>query len=295
MIDAVHPGMIELIKRIPGVSSLTATDSYRMLRHRATLLLSERRARTFTHFLRAPTQFTALRGPVLEFLAERGRDLRIVVLGCSNGAEAYTIASTLRGVSIDAYDIDPCMIDQARSGRYSAAEVHDNKMIAEAFLVETFDRQGDFYQVKPEVAAHVQFGLADVFDQRLQAHVGTADIVFVQNLLYHFRPRQAARAFMNITGLLADRAALFVDGMDLDLRARLTAANRLEPLDHCIEEIHEEARRVRGSSYPYVYFGLEPLRHEAPDWKRRYATIFLAQNSALMRRNGIGSSSEKTG
>jgi len=47
-----------------------------------------------------PTQFEALSGPVLNFpIRDREREeklLKIVVLGCSNGAEPYSIASVLR-------------------------------------------------------------------------------------------------------------------------------------------------------------------------------------------------------
>jgi chemotaxis methyl-accepting protein methylase len=210
------------------------------------------------------------------------RELRIVVLGASNGAEAYTIASTLLAhpdpavrFSIHAYDIDAEMIEEARRARYTREAVHDNPRLDERFLSSTFERDGDFYVVRPEVARHVRVAHADVFDPALAAHVGRADIVFVQNVLYHFKPREAARAFRNIVGLLAERAVLFVDGMDLALRTKLTAACGLSPLDYRIEEIHEDAHRVRGSSYPYVYFGLEPLRRDTPDWKRRYATIFV--------------------
>jgi hypothetical protein len=218
---------------------------------------------------------------VLELLSRPERELRIVVLGASNGAEAYTIASALVArpgpavrFSVHAYDIDVRMIEEARRARYSLAAVHDNPTLSEAFLSTTFERDGDFYVVRPEIARHVRVAHADVLDTGVCARIGRADIVFVQNVLYHFKPRDAARAFRNVVGLLAERAVLFVDGMDLSLRTELTKACGLTPLDYCIEQIHEDARRVRGSSYPYVYFGLEPLRRDARDWKRRYATIF---------------------
>lgn len=278
--------VVRFVKRFPMVSRLTGTDSYQMLRHRATLLMSDRRSRTFTHFLRAPTQFDVLAGPVLTHFSDLERELRVVVLGASNGAEAYSIASTLLArpgpavpFSVHAYDIDPEMIEQARRARYSAAAVHDNPTLSDAFLSSTFERDGDSYVVRPEIVRRVRIGEANVFDPKLAARVGRADIVFVQNLLYHFKPRDAARAFRNVVELLDERAVLFVDGMDLSLRTKLTKACGLTPLDCRIEEIHEDARRVRGDSYPYVYFGLEPLRRDNRDWKRRYATIFYRNST----------------
>jgi hypothetical protein len=76
---------------------------------------------------------------------------------------------------------------------------------------------------------------------------------------------------------MQSRAALFVDGMDLGLRRKLTRIHGLEPLDYRIEEIHNEARRERGTAWPYEYWGLEPFSKSKRDWKRRYATIFLRE------------------
>jgi hypothetical protein len=85
----------------------------------------------------------------------------------------------------------------------------------------------------------------------------------------------ARRAFANIVRLLAPSAALFVDGMDLDMRTGLTRAAGLEPLDWQVERIHEEARQVRGLRYPWFATGLEPYEGARRDRVRRYATVFL--------------------
>ncbi|RME27556.1 MAG: hypothetical protein D6800_04940, partial [Candidatus Zixiibacteriota bacterium] len=69
----------------------------------------------------------------------------------------------------------------------------------------------------------------------------------------------------------------FIDGVDPTLRTRLTEHCRLEPLDFEIETIHNEALVERGFGYPNKHWGLEPFDNTRPDWKRRYATIFLQQ------------------
>ena len=51
-----------------------------------------------------------------------------------------------------------------------------------------------------------------------------ADVVYAQNMMCNMRRPMARRAFENICTLLAPRSALVVDGMDLDMRARLTRA-----------------------------------------------------------------------
>jgi hypothetical protein len=109
----------------------------------------------------------------------------------------------------------------------------------------------------------------------LKRNIGVADIVFAQNFLFHLKPSMSAKAFNNIATLLDRRAAFFIDGMDIGLRSRLTRKNNLVPLEYRIEEIHNEARRVRASGWPYQYWGLEPFTSTRKDWQRRYSTIFL--------------------
>jgi chemotaxis protein methyltransferase CheR len=180
------------------------------------------------------------------------------------------------GFRISAYDLEPELVVRARLGRYTMKEVHDNPRADAAFIDRTFTAQPDgSFLVRPELAARVQFGVADLLDPALVPHVGMGDVVFAQNLLYHLRPADATRAFAHLVGLLRRPGALFVDGMDLDLRERLTRRHDLRPLDWHISEIHEQARAGRGDAYPWRYYGLEPLRPELRDWRRRYATIFL--------------------
>lgn len=274
--------LLRSVKTVPGVDALVATPRYRRLRHRLTLL-GPRRSLPFTQFLRVPDQFAALAGPVLRILRDRGAgaDLRIVVVGCSTGAEAYTIASVLAharprlAFRIVACDLDPDLVARARAGRYWAKEVHDNPRVDADFIDRTFVRRTGGYAVRAELQDHVEFLVADLLDPALAVHLGSGDVVFAQNLLYHLRPAAATRAFGHLVSLTRRPGALFVDGMDLDLRERLTRRHELRPLDWRIREIHEQARAGRGDAYPFRYYGLEPLRPELRHWRHRYATIFL--------------------
>ncbi len=271
------------MKNAPGINVLLKTNAWQSIRHRITLAMSDRENATFTGFLRLPSQFSALYGPVLDFLLSDGnvRSLNIAVLGCSNGAEAYTIASLMKthartiDFKIHAYDIDRAMIEKARDAVYGPDEIFNNKRITTDFVNATFDRTGDRYMVKQDIVKHVFFGLADALDPRLPGTVGTADIVYAQNFLLHMRPHRAKRAFANLCSLLNRRAALFIDGMDIGLRTELTRKHHQEPLDYKIETIHNEARWARGMGWPYSYWGLEPFLPSRREWRRRYATIFF--------------------
>jgi hypothetical protein len=269
---------------LPFVTRLLRTHWWLSFRHEVLLRTCERRGgETFTRFFRVPAQHDVLAGPVIEFLqtSRTVPALRIAVLGCANGAEAYSVASTLKRncprLPFDVYasDIDPDLVKVAGAATYSREEVYANASMNESFVAGTFDASGDEFLVKPELTAHVSFQVIDARDPGRCASLGQFDIVFAQNFLFNMRRRTAAEVFGNVYRLLKARSALFIDGMDLDLRAALTAKYRLAPLEYGIEAVHEDARALRGVGWPWQYWGLEPLSKSRREWKRRYATVFL--------------------
>jgi chemotaxis methyl-accepting protein methylase len=247
------------------------------------LHFEHRQSFTYTQFYRLPTQYAALTGPVIEFLGgvTRERPLRIVVVACSMGAEAYSIASVLRqrhpqlAFEIEAFDIDPGVIEIARSANYEMDWVRRKEHVTADFVAATFDQVEGRFVVKPEVAQHVRFSVADILDTHAVSRAAPADVVYAQNMMCNMQRPMARCAFTNIARLLGPRAALFVDGMDLDMRMSMTSALGLEPLDWQVELIHEEARQVRGLRYPWFATGLEPFEGARRDRVRRYATVFL--------------------
>ena len=274
--------IVGLLKHVPPVRALVESDAWRSLRHGMAVRWEPRQNFWFTRFCRLPTQQDALAGPVIEFLArDTTHSLDLVNIGCSVGAQPYTTASGLLHrrpavrFSIRAFDIDPALIARARAARYTEREVFATPTIPPDFVAETFDRDGDDYVVKPAVASHVRFDVADVLDPGLAAQVGTADIVRCENLLINLPRRLVRRAFANVMTLARPRAVLFLDGIEPGLRARLTRAAGLTPLDWKIRDIYEEARALHGYAYPWHYWGLEPFDGSRPDWRERYGTVFL--------------------
>ncbi len=253
------------------------------LRHWLRMHLEPRAGFTFTRFFRSPAQLDALVGPVLGRLRPAGTaaPLRIIVLGCSTGAEPYTISAALLAarpelpVTVEAYDIDEGVLKKAAAASYEATEVERHPFLRDEHLTLLFDRDGERFTVKPAIRERVRFGIADVFDPALPARLGPVELLFAQNIFVNMRRGAAKAGFRNVVRLLGPRSALFVDGMDVDLRARLSGEAGLQPLDFALEAIHEEARDVRGSRYPWSATGLEPFDPTRPDRLRRYATIFL--------------------
>jgi chemotaxis protein methyltransferase CheR len=269
---------------IPGTALLRQTSTWQKMRHKVSLLVSERENSGFTGFLRLPTQFDAFNGPVVKSVRRARTNaarLQITVVGCSNGAEAYTVASLMRSRHPDVafrlrgYDINQESVAFARRARYAADEIYNNNVITDAFVASTFDRDGDAYLVKPDIAAHVEFHTGNVLDPALASVAGPSDVVFAQNFLFHLSPKHAWRGLENLLALTRSGSVLFLDGTDLDLRQRFVRKTGLVPLDYQIERIHDEARRARAVGWPYSYWGLEPFLTYRNDWQRRYATIFL--------------------
>ena len=269
---------------VPGATALRETMLFRRLRHRMSLLVDERTNSHFTGFLRLPTQFEALAGPVMSMLASRpaapGR-LAIAVLGCSNGAEAFTISSVLRrhhpalAFGIRGFDIDGTIVEQARRACYSSDEIYNNKIITDDFVEHTFDRVDGAYRVKAHIAERATFEVGDVLDRALADVVGPCDLVFAQNFLFHLKRDMARTALDNIARLMRSGSILFADGVDLDLRTAFVRKHGLVPVAFGIQRIHDEARRARAIGWPNEYWGLEPFLTTRRDWKTRYATIFL--------------------
>jgi chemotaxis methyl-accepting protein methylase len=276
--------MKAILRRLPGMERFVASDLWRSYRHRIALRKGPRKNSNFTGFLRLPTQYEALAGPVLDFLLQEPapKKLRILSVGCSIGAEAYTVASVLCRLRpsldfvIEGFDIDENVIRTARSGVFDGAtEVFNNKRITPEFVAATFDVEGASYRVKESIKRHLDFRVADVLDAAALEPFGPADLIFAQNFLFHLEPRLAAAAFHNICALLAERAVLYVDGTDIPIRERVTRERGLAPFEYKIEEIHNEARWARAVGWPYHYWGLEPFSRSRRDWQRRYATIFV--------------------
>lgn len=240
---------------------------------------------TYTCFLRAPSQLRALTGPVLDFLGNperEGRRLNILMFACSNGAEAYTIASWLMmkvpqlDFHITGSDLHQQMVERCVAAEYSEAEALHSDYVTREFVEATFDRKGDRYVVKPSIRERASFSQANLLDaEGLDKQFKPADLVTAQNVLFHLTPPDARKAFANVAKFLAPRSVLLVEGMDPDLRVELTRLHGLEPLTHDLRKIYSETRVHTPADWWNYYWGSEPYFPLRPDKERRYGTIFL--------------------
>ena len=257
---------------------------YGHLAHRRVLRASRRnQAHIYTRFYRSPCQIEALLSHVIPFIDQGKvpRKLSINILACSTGAEAYTVASEVMAgcpgleFSICASDLHEETVARGQAARYTLAEVFQNADIPDRFLERTFERMGEDFVIKPEVRAKVSFTRADLLDPFLATRFEPADIVFAQNVFFHLPPDDAITAFDNVVKLLKSRSALFIDGMELDMKERLTAQADLAPLGYKCRQIHTHARKEVPAQWWRYYYGVEPYPVLRAGRLRRYSTIFL--------------------
>lgn len=258
------------------------------IRYRLRLHFQPRQNHIYTHFYRFPTQYQVLVEHVLpQLLAKRNATpdapLEIALFACCSGEEAYSLAYTLTarapGVPfrIRGYDIVPELIEQARAASYTREHVRSSPFVTEEFVAGLFDCRGDTCTVKPELAALASFELGDITDESFMRKLPASDLVFAQNVLFHLPRPAAKRAFENIAFVLRSGGTMFVNGMDTDMRAKLTRKHGLEPVPQRIAEIHEDARVDRGANWASNYWGREPLKMSG-DWVRKYCTIYTKQS-----------------
>jgi len=244
-----------------------------------------------TYFLRNRPELELIRR-LLE-VKSKGETLRVAVLGCSTGAEAYSVAWRIRSARPDlklllnAVDISRQAVEFAKRGVYSltASELTNTKIferMTTAEMEEFFDRNGDVAAVKSWIKEGIKWRVADVGEPESFDVLGTHDMVVANNFLCHMDASEAERCLRNIARLVRPCGYLFVSGIDLDIRTKVACDLGWKPVEELLEEIHEGDPCLR-SFWPCHYGGLEPLNKGRRDWKIRYAAVFQPVSMAAAR------------
>jgi SAM-dependent methyltransferase len=268
-------------------ASLAATPPvrrYGALVHRLIAARAVRSQYFGTFFFRNRPQLALMRR-----LADRkpaGSTLEMAFLGCSNGAELYSVLWTIRSarpdlkVTSQAVDISPEILALAQKGVYSlsASELVDQPIFArirESEIAAMFDagRDARELKVKPWLKEGVAWRLGDATSPRLLDAMGPQDMVIANNFLCHMDPARAEQCLRNIARLVRPRGYLFVSGVDLDLRTRVALDLGWTPVREAIQEIHDGDPSVR-NDWPCHYWGLEPFDRNRHDRDLRYASAF---------------------
>jgi chemotaxis protein methyltransferase CheR len=274
----------ELIwKRLPAtLRNSSAAYWYGTFLHRLVCQRSQRRQYTGTFFLRNRPELEQMRRVAAG--KAQGAELRIAVLGCSIGAETYSVLWTIRSARPDlklrvhAVDISREVLDVAIRAIYTS---ETSGMVQESIFermtdVETkamFDWQEDVATVKPWLREGISWHLGDASDPDLIRSLGPQDMVIASNFLCHMEPASAEMCLRNIARLVDRDGFIFVLGVDLEVRTKVARELRWRPVTDLIREIHDGDPSVRGD-WPWKWWGLEPLNDRRPDWQMRYAVAY---------------------
>jgi hypothetical protein len=235
-----------------------------------------------THFLQNRPQLELIRR-----IAERTTNpdtSRVAVLGCSIGAEAYSVAWTIRSTRprlnlvMHAVDISSLAVQVGKSGVYplgtsNLTNTDVLKHMTAGEQKDFFDRDGNTMTVKSWIKKGINWDVGNVGEPEILDMLGPQDIVLANNFLCHMNDSMAEGCLRNIASLLRPRGYLFVSGIDLDIRTRVANDLGWTPVEELLEEIHESDSYMR-SLWPCQYSGLEPLNKRKRDWRMRYATVF---------------------
>jgi chemotaxis methyl-accepting protein methylase len=271
----------------PALKSSPLWNALRHIKHSLVVRFAKRENRVYTQFYRFPHQYRALVERVVPRLrpgavGAQTEPLEILMFACCSGAEAFSLSYILQKhfpglrYRIRGFDLVPAVIEQAKSATFTREEVFQGPFVTEPYVKDAFDSiNAHNYRVKPAIAAPCSFAVGDLLDQKFMESLGKADVVIAQNVLFHLPRPNARTAFNLLHGALKPGAALFVNGMDIDMRIDLTKSLALEPLDYLVEEIHNDARVDRGSSWAGAYWGRKPFERESGEWLRKHGTIYF--------------------
>jgi two-component system, chemotaxis family, CheB/CheR fusion protein len=154
-----------------------------------------------TSFFRDPMVFQRLAETTIpEMLREhpRNQSLRVWVVGCSTGEEAYSIAMLLREaitaaesnvkLQVFASDVDSDAVAIARDGLYPETIAAD---VSAARLERFFSREEGGYRVSPELRSAIVFTVQDLL---VDPPFSRIDLISCRNLLIYLTPGAQARA-----------------------------------------------------------------------------------------------------
>jgi two-component system CheB/CheR fusion protein len=190
-----------------------------------------------TSFFREPEAFEALKKEAIpEMIKDKqpGDPIRVWVVGCSTGEEAYSIAILLKEylqdtnqkwnfkIQVYATDIDKRAIDSARQGLYPANIAAD---VSPERLERFFVKEDDHYRVKKDIREMIIFAVQNVL---VDPPFTKLDLLSCRNLLIYLSSELQKKLFplfhytMNPGGVLFLGSSESV-GNFVDL---------FEPLDH---------------------------------------------------------------
>jgi SAM-dependent methyltransferase len=266
----------------PSLTSLVLMRLYANFLHVLARAENVRGQAFSTFFLRNRPELELIRRLLQQ--KSPSEELRVAVLACSTGAEAYSVAWRIRSARPDlklimnAVDVSKQAVEFAKRGVYSltAPELTNTRVferMSAAEIDDFFDRNGDTAAVKPWIKAGIEWHVGNVGEPEVVDTLGPQDMVVANNFLCHMSDSEAEKCLRNIARLVRPGGYLFVSGVHLGVRTKVARDLGWTPVTELLADIHEGDGCLR-PNWPCHYGGLEPLDKKRKDWKIRYACAF---------------------
>ncbi|MDR1899341.1 MAG: hypothetical protein LBQ55_04975 [Treponema sp.] len=175
-----------------------------------------------TYFFREGIHFRLLLRHLLPFLARLKRPIRICSAATSSGCEAYSIAMAAdfyargrdlhlgKGASLswelDAFDLNPEMIDAAMKGYYSANALREDGAEWKPVMDLYLRAKGEGFEVDGTLRDRVRFFTHNI----MEGLPGFYDIIFFRNALIYFSPENRGKILRTLHGALNQGGCLVV-------------------------------------------------------------------------------------
>jgi chemotaxis protein methyltransferase CheR len=165
-----------------------------------------------TYFFREPAHFYFLRNR----LSSLGGGIRICSAATSTGCEAYSIAAVLEqykrenppvSYHIDAFDINPRVIETAERGLYGMHSLREDGRELRHLLDPYLEKQEKGYRVDPSLQNNIRFFVHNILNPLPE---GTYDFIFFRNAFIYFSPRHRVKILSNLALTLKEGGLLIM-------------------------------------------------------------------------------------
>ena len=239
-----------------------------------------------TYFLRNVPLLEVLRDLALKI--PTGGKWRVISVGCSTGAELYSLLWYIRSsrpdlqISAVGVDIADVVVAKANSGEYFPED--DELLLLSNPMIEVlFDQAVGAVKVKDWIRKDIQWLVADAMDPNILDVLGSADLLLANNL-FGAMPDEKAEKFMDNLLRLVSPGGYFVLNGNLDVKTRFAKKHGLVPICERIEAIHfGDPTKIK---WPWYHTSPEPIEKRRRDWQTRYAQVFAKPSDDCAVRPG---------
>jgi len=189
-----------------------------------------------SEFFRDPPYFDILQNTVLPDLLRRSEALNIWSAGCSNGAEAYSVAMILSRVSpltahrILATDIDKRILELAEAGGpYRPSDIRN---VPKPLVKKYFSARDNSFWVCDDIRKKVTFKRHDLMQDVFGVNF---DLIICRNVVIYFSDEAKVRLKWKFQNALKPNGILFIGATETMIDAADVGFHRMF---HCVYRKH---------------------------------------------------------